>query len=286
MKVNHARLSGTSVAVTAALLLSVTGTARAEGPNLLDKGFYGSLGTFVLHTDTNLRLDGTLSNGTPLPGTPINWERDFGGGDQSRIRFDGYWRFAERHKIRVMYFDSSHSGSKTFNTDINWDGVTYPANTKVDAKMSFSIYELAYEYAFLRHDDLELTGTVGIHYADFKARLAANVTTEGGPSGGTKVENEGSVGAPLPVIGARALWRMSGDFWLDASAQWFALNIDGFNGHLSDYRIGALWQPNKWVGLGVGYNGFKVNVDANKDKFNGTLDWTYRGPQIFYSVKF
>ena len=46
------------------------------------------------------------------------------------------------------------------------------------------------------------------------------------------------------------------------------------------------WQPKPWVGVGIGYNSFKVDVDVEKDRFNGSLDWTYNGPMIFYSASF
>jgi len=46
------------------------------------------------------------------------------------------------------------------------------------------------------------------------------------------------------------------------------------------------WQPKKWLGVGLGYNRFSVDVDVDGDNFNGSLDWTYSGPMAFYSVSF
>ena len=40
------------------------------------------------------------------------------------------------------------------------------------------------------------------------------------------------------------------------------------------------------VGVGVGYERFTVDVDVDKDSFNGSLDWTYDGPMIFYNASF
>jgi hypothetical protein len=64
------------------------------------------------------------------------------------------------------------------------------------------------------------------------------------------------------------------------------LSIDEYDGNLQDYRVLAMWQPNKWLGLGVGYNQFTVDVDVEKDSFNGSLDWEYSGPMAYYSVVF
>ena len=266
----------------ASALLLAAGTACAEGPDLLDNGFNVSLGTFIVNQSTKVRLDGTTA-GEIQPGTPIDWEKNFGDGDNTRFRLDGYWRFADRHKVRMMWFNSSKSGSTTIDEEIDWQGETFPVNAKLKGESKFNIIELAYEYAFMRHENFELTGTAGIHYADF------SVSLEGDAIDGEvtrKVKEEGSVGAPLPVFGGHFLWRMGGDFWLDASAQWFALTIDQYSGSVWDAKLDAIWQPNKWLGIGLGYNYFKVDVDVDQDKFNGNLNWAYDGPRIFYTVHF
>ena len=40
------------------------------------------------------------------------------------------------------------------------------------------------------------------------------------------------------------------------------------------------------AGIGLGYNQFNVDVDVEKDSFNGSLDWTYEGPMLYYSASF
>lgn len=266
----------------ASALLLAAGTASAEGPNLLDEGFDVSLGTFIVQQDTKVTLDGKTA-GEVRPGTPVDWERNFGDGDSTRFRLDGYWRFADRHKLRMMWFGSSKSGSRTIDREIDWQGETFPINAKLKGESKFNIIELAYEYAFMRRENFELTGTAGIHYMDYSISLSGNAN-DGQVT--RNVKKEGSVGAPLPVFGGRFLWHMGGDFWLDTSAQWFALTIDQYSGSVWDTKLDAIWQPNKWVGIGLGYNYFKVDVDVNKDSFNGNLNWAYDGPRIFYTVHF
>lgn len=277
---NKGRLRATAVA---GALLMAAGAARAEGPDLLDQGFDVSLGTFVVDQNTEVRLDGQTT-GQVVPGTPVDWEKTFGDGDSTRFRLDGYWRFADHHKVRAMWFNSSRSDSKTIETEIDWDGETFPVNAKVSGESKFNVIELAYEYAFMRRDNFELTGTAGVHYTDLSLSLSGQALD--GEGGTREVTREGSVGAPLPVFGGRALWRMGGDFWLDTSVQWFALSIDEYDGSIWDAKIDVLWQPSKWVGVGLGYNRFKVDVGVDTDKFSGDLQWEYSGPRLFYSVHF
>jgi len=48
----------------------------------------------------------------------------------------------------------------------------------------------------------------------------------------------------------------------------------------------VLWQPSKWVGIGLGYNRFDIDVDLDDNDFHGKLEWVYDGPQLFYNVSF
>jgi hypothetical protein len=270
----------------AALLLAavlLSGPAAAEGPDLLEQPFSLSLGTYILNTDTDIRLDASNED----TGTEFNWEDAFGGGDASRFRFDGTWRFGDsgRHKLRGMWFDYKRTRTATSEREIEWGEEVFPISTEITGRYRFSIVELAYEYAFLRREGLELAGTAGLHYTQFKTTVSATLDTPGG--GGTReASRSAKLDVPLPVVGGRALWHIGGDFWLDAAVQVFSLSYDVYDGRIIDSRIGVLWQPGEWVGIGLGYNRFDVDVDLEKNSFRGSLDWIYDGPQIFYSVSF
>lgn len=272
-----------AIAAIAPLILSGTTVLAADDtPSILTDQFQLSLGTFVLNSDTEVRFDGDTSIGTP-----IDWENTFGGGDQTRFRVDGHWRFGDsgRHKARFMWFSSSRDGSKTIDDEIEFGGEVFPVDAKVDAEFSFDIYELSYEYAFLKREDYEVAGSIGVHYTSLSASLSAKAATSNG-SLAADIEREGNVDAPLPVIGLRGLWALPHNFFVDAGAQFFALSIDEYDGNLQDYRVMVTWQPKKWLGIGLGYNQFSVDVDVDADKFNGSLDWTYSGPLLSYSAVF
>jgi len=264
----------------AALLLGSSVVAADDAPDILTDPFHLALGTFVLNSDTKVRLDG--ASGT---GTDVDWEQTFGDEDTTQFRVDGHWRFADRHKVRFLWFSNERSATRDVDREINWGDVTFPANSRLKGDFSFDIYELAYEYAFLRRDSYEVTGSIGLHYTDLAMSLTEKLTAGGG-SQQASVSEEASVGAPLPVIGLRGLWALPHNFWIDASAQFFALSIDEYDGNLTDYKVVVNWQPYKWLGIGLGYNQFGVDVDIDKGSFNGSLDWTYRGPMLYYSAVF
>lgn len=261
--------------------LATPPSLAAEAPDLLNDRLNLSLGTFAVRTDTTVRVDGSLTD----LGTPIDWEETFGEGDANRFRIDAYWRFADRHKLRALVFDSRATRNVTLDQEIEFDGEFFPVNARVDSEFGFTIYELAYEYAFMRRDRYELGASIGVHYTDLEASISGTVRTPAG-SASRSASREASVGAPLPVVGLRGTWSLPGHFWLGASAQFFKLSVGDYDGSLQDLRVALHWQPRRWLGLGVGYNRFALDVDATAKDFTGTLDWVYEGPIVFYNVSF
>jgi hypothetical protein len=273
--------NGTSEALLAALALLPVPALCKDAPSILEDSFHISLGTFIVDTDTTLRLDGEAGE----QGRVLDWERNFGEGDVNRFRLDGYWRFAERHKLRTLVFSSSSSASRTFSEDIEWGGETYPAHAVIKGELEFAIYELAYEYAFLRRDNFEIDASFGLHYTDFEASLGAEVSS-GGAAANRRIDRSGSIGAPLPVLGLRGTWLLSRTISIDVSAQFFSLTYGDVEGNVQDYRATLNWQPRTWFGLGIGYDRFSIDVDVDSSKFRGQMDWSYQGPMVFYSASF
>lgn len=268
-----------SIAACACLVTALP--ALAEGPDPLEDPFHVTLGTFLVNSDTEVRVDGKLGTGTP-----IDWDKTFGDeGDQTRFRLDGSWRFAKRHKVRAMIFSTSRSDSREFDRDIEWEDEVFPVGAKIKGEVDFAVYQVAYEYLFLRRENWELGASAGIHYTTFETKLSATLETPGGPGSATR-KADADLNAPLPVIGLHGTWGLGHNLWIDATAQFFSLSIDEYSGNLQDYRIGLVWQPKSWVGVGVGYNRFAVDVDVDTSGFKGALDWEYDGPIIYYSVMF
>ena len=255
--------------------------AQADDVDVIQGKGNISLGTFTNNSEMKIRVDGEGDQGSI-----VDWGNEFGNKDVTRFRLDGLWRFNPRHHVRVMYTDYSRNKSNTIDQDIEWQGDTIPANATVKSHLGFSIIEAAYEYGFINNDKYELAASAGLHWTTLTASLKATVDLGGG--GGTaEVGGPASADLPLPVLGVRGMWRMGdSDFYLDGQVQYFSMNIDNIDGSILNYRGALTWQPSKWVGIGIGYDSFNIDVNAKKDRFTGSVDWTYSGPQVFYNVSF
>lgn len=161
----------------------------------------------------------------------------------------------QRRRDLLGVIDVGTRGACTWSFDAllaGWQALPgiFSEASLLEAEFQFGVVEAVYEYAFLRRDSYELGASIGLHYTTLDSSLKATVATP------------------------------------DATAQYFALSIDQYDGSLQDYRVLVTWQPKTWLGVGLGYNQFSVDLDIDATSFNGSLDWTYRGPMIYYSVSF
>lgn len=268
-------------AIGALLVVGALDVAIAGDRGPLDQDIQISLGAFFLSTDTKVRLDGSGGE----TGTDIDWEEEFDLADKDRFRLDAFWRFADRHKVRLMLFQNDRSGSRTLTRDISFGDTVYPVTTTVEASLDTTIVELAYEYAFVKRDDLEFTGSFGVHNVSFDARLRGDVTTPGG-GGSVETEEDASTDGPLPVLGLRALWAMGGNFYLDAIGQFFYVEYGNYTGHIYDLKLGVTWFPTRNFGVGIAYNAFETGLDVDQRSFSGDLTAGYGGPMAFITAGF
>jgi hypothetical protein len=248
----------------------------------LDDTFDLSLGTFILSTKTTVRADGSPAPGAPVEiGTPIDVERQLDIGDRASFRLDGYWRFLERHKLRVMYFDENRSGDKTITDEIVFRGQTYPVNTQISTRFDTMVAELAYEYAFLKGEHYELAGSIGIHDLTFKLQLTAV-----GQNVNAQESARADVDGPLPVLGVHYVWEFYPRWSLDAMFQFFALKYQQYDGNLQDYNATVYYMPWKNFGFGVGWNEFRTSVNVDNAGYDGNLAWRYGGVRLFFKASY
>ena len=259
----------------------LTTVERSPTQQQLADRFVIDLGAFVVGTNLKATLNGTVK-----VNDGVDFDQVFGtDADATRVRGDVLWRITPGQHLRFMYFDNNVSRTRTIDKDIVWGDDTYKAGGAVTAQTRFKIYELDYEWAFLRRPDYELALAAGVHVDDFKAGLAGNatVTLPDGTTTPTATfqSNTASVTAPLPVIGLRGSWAATDHLMLEAGGQLFLFKYEGINGHWSDLRAGVTWLFNHHFGIGAGYDRFAVNVKLDKNSFDGRLTVGYSGLVIY-----
>jgi hypothetical protein len=271
--------------VAVILACGALGVASAEERNPLEAKFIVDAGWFFMSTDTRVRLDGETSDQI---GTDVDFDETFGLGDFDRFRAEGLWRFTDsgRHILKAMYFENNREKTRSNTRDITFGDETFPVGASVTARSELAIIQLSYEYAFLQATNYELAGGIGVHYVDMGLSLSATLSAGAGGAS-REAREEGSTGAPLPVLDLRWLWRLSNNFYVNAQLQFFYIEFDPYSGGLGDVKASIVWQPTDHFGVGVGYNSFRFNFGIDDaDRFDGRLRWDYGGGLVFASFMF
>jgi hypothetical protein len=251
--------------------------------NPLESKFIAAVGYFFMSTDMRVRVDGETSNAV---GTDVDYDDTFGIGDFDRFRADLSWRIAPRHVLRGMYFQNNRHATRSLEREVDFQDETFPVGATVDARSNLTVAQLSYEYAFVRRDNYELAGGIGIHYVDMELSLDATISAQGNQAS-RRADAGASTSAPLPVLGLRGLWRLPHNFYITALAQYFYLQLDPYSGSLIDLKASVVWQATDHFGIGIGYNdfGFRFDIEDRGD-FDGRLRWDYGGAMAFATFMF
>jgi hypothetical protein len=189
--------------------------------------------------------------------------------------------------VRFSYFNNDVRRTRTIDQDLAWGDYTFIAGGQVTAEAKFRVYELDYEFAFLRRRNYEVVFIAGIHLDDLTLKLSGNasltVDTPTGPveQTATFTTRSNSVPAPLPVLGFRGAWAVSPHVYLEALGEVFSISYQGINGNWSDLRAGATWMFSEHFGVGLGYDRFATHADVGKGSFTGRLNFGYQGLLIY-----
>lgn len=227
------------------------------------------LGGFLNRYDSTVRL-GSEAAGL---GLEVNLEDAFGLDTSTQdLRFGAYWRFGEtsRHKVTLDYYKSSRSASKVLQQDVTVGDTTYPEGTEVSLDSSLSIIKASYAYSFIMDERLDLSASFGIYTMPFSFEF----------QGVTNNENSDFT-APLPVIGLHADIAISPDFFLKQSIDLFYLEYGNFQGSLADIYLGVEWYPWKQFGIGLGFESFRIAVEAEGQEIDLTGDVKYAQNGLF-----
>jgi hypothetical protein len=215
------------------------------------------------------RFDSTLQlNGRAQEGTDLNLEKN--GLQKSQWSFQAglTWRFLSRNRIDVGYFSASRSGSRTYDKSITIGDNVYPNGATVSATVKDGFLIADYRYSFVKTDDLEFAGVVGV-YGD---RFKYDVSAIGNSAGVTRSSRtSASTTLPLPLIGASFDWYINPRWKLSGNVEGMKARIGDFDGHalvataLTDYTLF------RNLGVGIRYIYSDVSVDVTRSDFSGNF---------------
>jgi hypothetical protein len=240
----------------------------------------------------NSRVAVGVSGSTP-PGD-ISPEQDLGlDNNLGGARLDGYWRFADRHRIYFGYYQLNRSGSKTLDHDIGpidipslgiYETINAGSNVNLDAKWEIAI--LGYDYSFYKTEDLEIAAMIGLNVAQLGTKLSGTFYTSTYPGGVSGSTAGSTLTVPMPVIGLNGDWAIADRWRMRAHAGAFKITINNIDAKVVDANISGeyrIW-GNIWGGLG--YSLLNASAQKNDGSSDASLDWRTGGLQLYASMLF
>lgn len=244
-----------------------------------------SLGAFVSHTDTSLRVGSGV-------GLDIDLE-DLTGVESTNtvFRVDGSWRFTDnlKHRMDLSWFAFHRNASRVVAQELSFedkDGnqIVVPLGTKVDTDFDIDIFQLGYSYSFLQDERTDLAVGAGLYIMPISTGFKA--------AGFIEDETDQGFTAPLPVFNFRADFAIAEKWKIRSQAQFLYLEIEQFEGSIVELKAAVEYEAFEHVGFGVGFDSFTFSLagDGSEDypgiDLRGDLDFTYTGLQIYSRIFF
>ena len=243
--------------------------------------FSFTVGSFYETTDTDVRLDA----GTAEQGTLISLERDLGLDDSDQLlRFGLEWFPAARHQLSAGYYELSRDRTRTLEREIEFGDVVFPVRASLASSSDFEFYEAIYTFWAVRKPRGGLGLALGGAGISIETALAAEIPRPGG-TGTIAREESASTDLPVPLLGVEGRYAIGPRFLIAGDVRLLPdVQIEDYEGSVLTYGARLEYRLSRHFGLGASWNSFNIDVDLEKERFRGSLDFTIEGAQAFLRV--
>ena len=227
-----------------------------------------------------LNGDARLNGDTDLDGRHFGYASGrFRFGDKRVPHVAGQFNFSERQHLVFDYFAYDRERSYVTDQDFDYEDVTIPAGSEVDAGVKIALGSLLYDYTLEASKNQSLALQFGAAWGQIRGRVHAEVE----PLSATLTEGRQGF---APVLGLRFSAHSSSRKWR-FSAQGQYINADwlGLDTYTGADVIGHLWrQGARHVGIHAGYDWFRLNVGRDFGAIDSDLVLRFMGPSVGLSL--
>ena len=265
-------MTRTLLAAGAALVLHLALVTRAEAApdtgypdtfSLRVGGFLVRDSNIEFHLDSTTRAVGTTVDAGRILGMPNS---------DDVVRVDGYFRFAERHRVDFGWYGLQFEGTRTIDEDIDVGDRVFTIGQTLNSRLRVNTYLVGYSYSFYRTKKAEMGLGVGLQVQDINLRLAL--------VDGTETESR-KVTAPLPVFGFRLDYAITPRLTTHGSLQLFVIDYGAYEGRLVDFGLDLEYRLFRNLALGVGYNAYLLDLSAEGKRFRGEINYHFQGALLY-----
>ena len=277
--VNPSQTTRTFLIILVSLLLPLfpsDASASEQFVQYEDARFQIDIGRQITKFDSNLFLKSQSGPGALF----LDLESDLGlTSENSAGYFKGSYRFAERHKIALQYFQNDRKSTKVLDREIEIGDSIWEIDAVLNTTAEAQISELTYEYSIIRDGNLELSILGGFYWLEFAT------TFEGIANGSDFLTEKTSFQGPLPVLGMDLSYSAGSRWTLRYLSEVFAVSFGNYSGRLNNHRLSAEFLVWKNFGLGLALNQLLLSAEVDDDVV-GEIGIENRGTVLYLVGRF
>jgi hypothetical protein len=238
----------------------------------------------------------TVAVGLPGSAPPeISGEQDLGlDNNLGGARFDGYWRFADRHRLLFGYYKLDRSASRVLDKDIGpinipgYGDLTINAGSDIQTEAKWEVFILGYGYSFYKTESLEIAGQIGLNVAQLSTQISGTLYTSPPtvPSPLTGSTAGSSVSVPLPAIGFSGDWAIDDRWRMRGHLGGFKIKINSIEATVADAGLAGEYRVYNNIWGGLGYSLLNASAKKSDGSSDASLDWRTGGWQLYASYLF
>jgi hypothetical protein len=168
------------------------------------------------------------------------------------------YRFSKRHAMSIGYYRLNLDGIVQLQRTIELGDSEFDIGIDVNSSYDEQITKFAYNFIFHDEGRVMLSVTAGVHFSKAQLSMQALDASPGGTA--LDVSESRSITAPLPMIGARLVYRLSSKWKILATSDIFFFNRDSQEGQLTDTNILIEYKASDHFSFGGGINRFSLDL--------------------------
>ncbi len=233
-----------------------------------------TLGLFLPSINSTAQLNAQ----TGRIGTIINLETAFSLPEtQNLFRFNGLFRFNNRHSVEGYYYALNRSGSNVSKDSLVFGEIVINVNSSFTAFFNATLFGGKYRYSIYNEESIEAGFSAGLSFLDVS--LGAEVELLNQPIGSDEYNDL----LFLPVFGFFNRVNIIENLIFRSNVDMFALNIKRYDGVLFDFSVSLEYLILQRFSLGFSYNAFSLNIKFNTNE-TGRIVYSHKGLMFFAKV--
>lgn len=182
-------------------------------------------------------------------------------------------------RVIAEYLAINREAHAQISRELGFGKHTFEASAEVSSRFETKIYRIGLGWDAFRGRNYALGVVGGLHATNFAIRLEGEASV-GDASVGTVAEKRDAL-APLPTVGAYALYDITPHFTLQGRIDYIDLTLNNAGGRLVNGEVSALYNITDNIGVGVGYRYVDYKLEIVKRDWVGGIKYHINGPRVF-----